>query len=106
MGGDCDTVGAIVGQITGAMYGVDKQMMRLYGEMPDAQSQRYHLWMKAVKLVSGRAVKQGRVDLTLPVRVDKKVGERAEEREDKVTSSEGYSGSSNYSDNSELSASS
>jgi hypothetical protein len=78
-------------------------MMRLYGEMPDAQSQRYHLWMKAVKLVNGRAVKQGKVDLTLPVRVEKKVEERAEEREDKVTSSEGYSGSSNYS---ELSASS
>lgn len=24
MGGDCDTVGAIAGQIAGAMYGIDK----------------------------------------------------------------------------------
>ena len=30
MGGDCDTVGSIAGQIAGAMYGVDEGMLRLY----------------------------------------------------------------------------
>lgn len=29
-GGDCDTVGAIAGQIAGAMYGIDKDMLKLY----------------------------------------------------------------------------
>jgi ADP-ribosylglycohydrolase len=33
MGGDCDSVGAIAGQIAGAMYGLDTDMMRLYSEM-------------------------------------------------------------------------
>lgn len=30
MGGDCDTVGAIAGQIAGAMYGIDSAMLKLY----------------------------------------------------------------------------
>ena len=30
LGGDCDTVGAIAGQIAGAMYGIDKEMLTLY----------------------------------------------------------------------------
>ena len=30
LGGDCDTVGAIAGQIAGAMYGIDKEMLELY----------------------------------------------------------------------------
>lgn len=30
LGGDCDTVGAIAGQIAGAIYGVDKYMLKLY----------------------------------------------------------------------------
>lgn len=30
LGGDCDTVGAIAGQIAGAMYGIDKHMLKLY----------------------------------------------------------------------------
>jgi ADP-ribosylglycohydrolase len=33
MGGDCDTVGAIAGQIAGAIYGVEDEMFRLYSEM-------------------------------------------------------------------------
>lgn len=33
MGGDCDTVGAIAGQIAGAIYGVDEKMMKLYFQM-------------------------------------------------------------------------
>ncbi len=33
MGGDCDTVGAIAGQIGGAIYGIDKYMMHLYSQM-------------------------------------------------------------------------
>jgi ADP-ribosyl-[dinitrogen reductase] hydrolase len=30
MGGDCDTVGSIAGQIAGAIYGVDEGMLNLY----------------------------------------------------------------------------
>jgi len=30
MGGDCDTVGSIAGQIAGAIYGIDHDMLRLY----------------------------------------------------------------------------
>ena len=35
LGGDCDTVGSIAGQIAGAMYGVTEEMLELYSEMPD-----------------------------------------------------------------------
>jgi len=35
MGGDCDTVGSIAGQIGGALYGVTDEMMSLYSEMED-----------------------------------------------------------------------
>jgi ADP-ribosylglycohydrolase len=30
MGGDCDTVGSIAGQIAGAAYGIDSSMLKLY----------------------------------------------------------------------------
>lgn len=30
MGGDCDTVGSIAGQIAGALYGIDTRMLELY----------------------------------------------------------------------------
>jgi ADP-ribosylglycohydrolase len=30
MGGDCDTVGAIVGQIMGSFYGLDDEILSLY----------------------------------------------------------------------------
>ena len=30
LGGDCDTVGAIAGQIAGAIYGIDRNMLKLY----------------------------------------------------------------------------
>lgn len=30
MGGDCDTVGSIAGQIAGALWGIDEKMLRLY----------------------------------------------------------------------------
>jgi ADP-ribosylglycohydrolase len=33
MGGDCDTVGSIAGQIAGALYGVGNEMLELYSEM-------------------------------------------------------------------------
>lgn len=45
MGGDSDTVGAIVGQITGAMYGLSDKMLMLYSEMPDCYEKRYHLFV-------------------------------------------------------------
>lgn len=34
-GGDCDTVGAIAGQIGGAIYGVNEEVLKLYSEMVD-----------------------------------------------------------------------
>ncbi len=35
MGGDSDTVGSIAGQIAGSIYGIDKDMLKLYSEMKD-----------------------------------------------------------------------
>ena len=51
MGGDSDTVGAIVGQITGAMYGLDHGLMYLYSQMPDVKRRRYQLFKTGYKLV-------------------------------------------------------
>lgn len=56
MGGDCDTVGAIAGQIVGAMYGIGKEMLDLYKEMIDSSTSRYHLFLKGYKLVKKRGV--------------------------------------------------
>ena len=50
LGGDCDTVGAIAGQIAGAMYGIDQQMLRLYSEMVDFKESTYELFLHGVKL--------------------------------------------------------
>ena len=50
IGGDCDTVGAVAGQIAGAIYGIDKEMMRLYSEMVDFSEKRYEVFLKAYKL--------------------------------------------------------
>lgn len=41
LGGDCDTVGAIAGQIAGAMYGIDESMLKLYSEMVDFKDKNY-----------------------------------------------------------------
>lgn len=41
MGGDCDTVGAIAGQIAGAIYGIDEDMLKLYSQMVDYESGQY-----------------------------------------------------------------
>lgn len=56
MGGDCDSVGSVVGQITGAMYGIDYKMLKLYSEMSDTKSQRFHLFLKGYKLITKQAV--------------------------------------------------
>jgi ADP-ribosylglycohydrolase len=50
MGGDSDTVGAITGQICGAMYGISKEMLNLYSDMPDCSTKRLHLFIVALKL--------------------------------------------------------
>ena len=52
MGGDCDTVGSIAGQIAGAMYGIDSEMLRLYSEMEDYLHGRYEVFLVAYKLVN------------------------------------------------------
>ena len=41
MGGDCDTVGAIAGQIAGAIYGIDEDMRKVYSQMVDYESGQY-----------------------------------------------------------------
>ena len=50
MGGDCDTVGSIAGQIAGALYGLDDDMLRLYSETQDFKKERFHVFIKAYKL--------------------------------------------------------
>jgi ADP-ribosylglycohydrolase len=57
MGGDCDTVGSIAGQIAGAMYGVDEAMLRLYSQMVDFRSGRYEAFVKGYKLVNKKLLK-------------------------------------------------
>lgn len=52
MGGDCDSVGAIAGQIGGAIYGIDQYMMHLYSQMEDSTSGRFEVFLKAYKLVN------------------------------------------------------
>lgn len=52
MGGDCDTVGAIAGQIAGAIYGVNTEMLELYSEMPDFKEKRYEAFLVAKKLIN------------------------------------------------------
>jgi ADP-ribosyl-[dinitrogen reductase] hydrolase len=42
-GGDCDTVGAIAGQIAGAMYGIEEKMIELYREMDDWKTKEVYL---------------------------------------------------------------
>ena len=50
MGGDCDTVGAIVGQLAGAIYGYNEDMHQLYKEMQDFTKERYEVFLLGVKL--------------------------------------------------------
>jgi hypothetical protein len=52
MGGDCDTVGAIAGQIAGAIYGVNTEMLELYSEMPDFKEKRFEAFLVAKKLIN------------------------------------------------------
>lgn len=56
MGGDCDTVGAIAGQIAGAIYGIDEYMLHLYSQMEDAVSGRFEVFLKAYKLLTHRPI--------------------------------------------------
>ena len=41
MGGDCDTVGSIAGQIAGALYGIEPELLELYSEMPDYKEGKF-----------------------------------------------------------------
>ncbi len=54
MGGDCDTVGAIVCQIAGAIYGFNMDVLGLYSEMKDFTKKRYLVFSKAFKLAKGK----------------------------------------------------
>jgi len=50
MGGDCDTIGAIAGQICGAIYSINQEVFGLYKEMDDWTKGRYEVFLKAYKL--------------------------------------------------------
>jgi ADP-ribosylglycohydrolase len=52
LGGDCDTVGSIAGQIAGAAYGIDSDMLRLYSEMDDVTKGRYEIFLVGYKLMT------------------------------------------------------
>ena len=54
MGGDCDTVGAIAGQIAGAIYGYNEEMDHLYKGMQDFTKERYEVFLLGVKLGKSR----------------------------------------------------
>lgn len=56
MGGDCDTVGSIAGQIAGALYGVGGSMLELYSEMEDFRNGKYEVFLKAYKLAAKRQI--------------------------------------------------
>lgn len=52
MGGDCDTIGSIAGQMAGAIYGVDQDMLKLYSEMKDFKQKRFEAFLLGYKLVN------------------------------------------------------
>jgi len=52
MGGDCDTVGSIVGQMAGSIYGFDNDVFQLYREMQDFTSKRFEIFLLAYKLTN------------------------------------------------------
>ena len=56
MGGDCDTVGSVAGQIAGAMYGVEDDLMELYAEMDDFSSGSYEAFVKGYKMAAKRGI--------------------------------------------------
>ena len=56
MGGDCDTVGAVAGQVAGAVYGIDEEMLKLYSQMVDFTSKRFEVFLKAYKIVTKKEI--------------------------------------------------
>jgi ADP-ribosyl-[dinitrogen reductase] hydrolase len=56
MGGDCDTVGSIAGQIAGAIYGIDARMLKLYSEMEDYTEGRFEVFLKGYKLINRKTI--------------------------------------------------
>ena len=51
MGGDADTVGAIAGQMSGAIYGINEELLKLYSGMRDFQKQNFELFLKGYELL-------------------------------------------------------
>lgn len=52
MGGDCDSVGSVAGQIAGAVYGIEEEMLQLYGEMEDFTKKRYEAFLVGYKMIN------------------------------------------------------
>ena len=65
MGGDCDTVGAIAGQLGGAIYGISQYMLHLYGQMEDVKSGRIDVFLKAYKLMTHNPIWLHMISFTL-----------------------------------------
>ena len=62
MGGDCDTVGSIAGQIAGAAYGIESEMLILYSEMEDYIHGRYEVFLVGYKLINRMAIELPKIN--------------------------------------------
>lgn len=51
MGGDCNTVSAIVGQISGAIEGFNYDIFNFYRETNDFTNEKFDIFLHAIKLI-------------------------------------------------------
>ena len=58
MGGDCDTVGSVAGQIAGALFGVEDGMLELYAEMCDCREQKLDAFLKGYMLICKKKLRE------------------------------------------------
>ncbi len=62
MGGDCDSVGSVAGQIAGAVYGVEEDLLQLYSEMEDFTKKRYEAFLVGYKMVNMKKMSGGKIE--------------------------------------------
>ncbi len=59
MGGDCDSVGSIAGQIAGAVYGIDWETLELYSQMEDFTEKRFEAFLIGYKMITRKGLDDG-----------------------------------------------
>ena len=59
MGGDCDSVGSIAGQIAGAVYGIDWDTLELYSQMEDFTEKRFEAFLVGYKMINRKGLDDG-----------------------------------------------